>query len=178
MFEIERKFRLNPNEAAGLKVKLEAKYGAGQKLVQHDEHFLFKKSSYAEHVTGDPVLRIRNANGNYFFTYKHTVKETGNRVEHETGISDPEALRAALVAMGWRSVVQIQKVRWHFHASGLTYDLDMVEGLGDYLEIEIVSDKDSDAEATLVSVAVSLDIPADRIERRSYGRLLQEKNDA
>lgn len=178
MFEIERKFRLNNNEAEGLRSKLDAKYGSGKKLVQKDELFLYKKSSYDQHIIGEATLRIRKSDGKYYFTYKHTVEETGNRVEHETEVSDPAAMRAALLAMGWCSVIHIEKTRWHYHASGVTYDLDDVVGLGHYLEVELISNKDTNAEATLVKLATSLDIPAGRIERRSYARLLEEKTNA
>lgn len=174
MFEIERKFRLNPNEAAGLKTRLDAKYAPGKKLVQNDEHFLFKKTSYDDHVKGEPIVRLRDSNGTYYFTYKHTVMGSGNRVEHETEVSDPAAMREALVAMGWCSVIRIEKTRFHYHAAGVSYDLDEVKGLGNYLEIELVSEKDADAEDALISIALSLGIPAERIERRNYGTLLQE----
>jgi len=177
MYEIERKFRLSGAEAEQIKAKLEPKYGPGKKLTQKDEHFLFKKTAYSEHVTGEPIVRLRSSDGKHYFTYKHTVLESGNRVEHETEVSDPAEMRQALLAMGWHSVIHIEKVRWHYHAGGVTYDLDNVKGLGDYLEIEIVSEKDSDAEATLISIAQSLGIASDRIERRNYGTLLQEKND-
>lgn len=178
MYEIERKFHLNPNEAAGLKVKLDAKYGPGKKLVQKDVLFLYKKTSYSEHVTGEPALRIRSSDGKHYFTYKHTVLASGNRVEHETEVSNPAAMRGALIAMGWHEVITIEKTRAHYHAAGVTYDLDNVMGLGDFLEVEIISNEDSDAEAALISIAASLGIPADRIERRSYGKLLQEKTNA
>ena len=175
MFEIERKFRLNPTEVAGVRAKLESTYGKGKKLIQHDELFLFKKASYDEHVTGEGVLRIRRANNKNYFTYKHTVLETGNRVEHETEIADPEALREAILAMGWQSVIQIEKVRLHYHLKDVSFELDAVKGLGAYLEIELLSKEDSDAEARIIAMAESLGVAADRIERRSYGKLLAEK---
>ena len=178
MYEIERKFRLNPNEAAGLKVKLDAKYGAGKKLVQKDALFLYKKTSYSEHVTGEPALRIRSSDGKHYFTYKHTILASGNRVEHETEIGNPGAMKAALIAMDWHEVITVEKTRYHYEAAGVTYELDTVTGLGDFLEVEIISDEDSDAETALISIAASLGVPADRIERRSYGKLLQEKTNA
>ena len=178
MFEIERKFRLSAAEAEQLQTKLVSKYGPGEKLTQKDEHFLFKQTSFSQHVTGEPIVRIRKSGDKYYFTYKHTVLESGNRVEYETSISDPASMRAALIAMGWHGVIQIEKVRLHFHASGVTYDLDDVKRLGHYLEIEIVSEKDSDAESTLVAIAKDLGIPASRLERRNYGALFQEKHNA
>lgn len=178
MFEIERKFRLNENEAAGIKTRLDDKYGPGKKLIQKDELFLFKKSSYAEHVRGEAITRIRESDGKTYFTYKRTVLRTGNRVEHETEIAEAAPMRAALLEMGWRSAMHIQKTRWHYHSAGVTYDLDDVEGLGHYLEIEIVSDQDSDAESALIAIAEELGILPERIERGSYGKLLWEKNNA
>jgi adenylate cyclase class 2 len=178
MYEIERKFRLSGAEAEQVRTKLEAKYGPGKKLTQKDEHFLFKKTFYGEHVAGEPIVRLRSSDSKHYFTYKHTVLQSGNRVEHETEVSNPSAMREALIAMGWNSVIHIKKTRLHYHAGGVTYDLDNVQGLGDFLEIEIVSEKDADAEPMLISVAKSLGIPANRIERRNYGALLQEKTDA
>lgn len=178
MYEIERKFRLSENEAIGIKAKLESKFGPGKKLIQKDEHFLFKKSSYAEHARGEAITRIRESDGKYLFTYKRTVLATGNRVEHETELTDASAMRSALLEMGWQSAMCIQKTRWHYHSARVTYDLDNVEGLGEYLEIEIVSDKDSDAETALIALADDLGIGAERIERSSYGKLLWEKNHA
>lgn len=177
MFEIERKFRLGADEAAEIKTKLEAKYGPGKELTQKDELFLYQKTSYSEHVTGEPALRIRSSDGKHYFTYKHTLLETGNRVEHETEVGDPAAMREALLAMGWHSVIRIEKVRWHYHAGGVTYDLDDVKGLGNFLEIELVAEKDADAEATLINLAKSLGVTAEQIERRSYGRLQEEEEE-
>lgn len=174
MFEIERKFRLRADEVAEIKTKLEAKYGPGKELVQKDELFLLGKTSYSQHITGEPALRIRSSGGKHYFTYKHTVLRSGNRVEHETEVNDPTAMRAALLAMGWHNVIHFEKVRQHYHAGGVTYDLDNVKGLGNFLEIELVAEKDADAEATLINIAESLGITAEQIEYRSYGRLLEE----
>lgn len=178
MFEIERKFRLESGEADKIRAKLEAKYGPGEELTQKDELFLFGKTSYSQHVTGEPALRIRSSGSKHYFTYKHTVLRSGNRVEHETEVSDPAAMRAALLAMGWHDVIHLEKVRQHYHAGGVTYDLDDVKGLGNFLEIELVAEKDANAEATLISIAESLGITAGQIEHRSYGRLLEEAQHA
>ena len=175
-FEIERKFKISSQEAGRLKNIFDQDFGAVEPILQVDQLYLFGKRSMAEHVTGEPIVRVRRAGNKAFFTYKHTVLATGNRLEHETEISDPKSMMAALTEMGWTHVLEIHKTRYHYISKQAHFELDRVENLGDYLEIELLrAEDDTSGEQKIIKIAEQLGLSVDTMERRSYAALLEDR---
>jgi len=176
MFEIERKFRLRPREYEHLVAELTEQFGAPNEHRQTDKLFL-KDNGFDTHVTGQPILRLRDQDGKHIFTYKRTVPSTGNRVEHETSIDDPETIRAIIAELGWQEAVAVNKQRLEFRSDTFTYALDNVDTIGTFIEIEYVQlADDPDAETKLFAEAKRLGLdPAVQCEPKNYGTLVWEE---
>jgi adenylate cyclase class 2 len=59
--------------------------------------------------------------------------------EHETVIADREAMHHAIVAMGYRPTVRVEKTRRTARVGNYSLCLDEVAGVGWFLEVEVVS---------------------------------------
>ena len=177
MFEIERKFRVNAEEYKRLVTELTKQFGTPTTHRQADQLFL-NGHGFDTHVVGQPLLRLRDQDGQHIFTYKRTVLETGNRVEHETPIEDPHAVEAIISELGWQEAVTINKQRLEFHSDTFTYALDNVDTIGTFIEIEYVqASDDPDAEAKLFTEASRLGLnPAVQCEPKNYGVLVWEES--
>lgn len=176
MFEIERKFRLQQGEYERILAELTERFGEPEKQHQTDTLFL-NGHGFDTHVPGQPILRLRNQDGRHLFTYKRTVLETGNRIEHETPIENAEAMAAVIKELGWQTAVVIKKVRLEFRSDMFTYALDAVETVGQFIEIEyITTTDDPDAQAKLFAEAKVLGLdPTAQCEPKNYGRLVWEE---
>lgn len=175
MFELERKFRLKQQDYEQIVSELTQQFGEGGVSQQTDRLFL-EGSGFDERKRGQPLLRVRDQNGRYIFTYKRTVLDTGNRIEHETEVADPEAVVAIAGELGWKEAITISKKRLEFHAPIFTYAVDIVDKIGTFIEIEYLSPVDDPgAEAKLFAEAKRLGIdPASQFEPKNYGVLVWE----
>jgi adenylate cyclase class 2 len=118
------------------------------------------------------LLRLREFEGTSLLTFKGGVAGEHRhkvKIEYETAIADPEALRSILLGLGFEVVYRYQKYR-------ATYRLDAVEAavdetpLGTFVELEGAPD-DVDRVAAALGAA-----PSDFI-RATY-REMQEKDAA
>lgn len=91
--------------------------------------------------------------------------------------AQPLVLRALLsAALGVRGVVR--KERWLFWAGDTRIHLDHVEGLGDFVELEVVLDEGqsmAEGEARAAELMAALGIRADQLEEGAYIDLLERK---
>lgn len=176
MFELERKFRLQHDDYERVVSELTQQFGAPSELRQMDRLFL-NSQGFDTHVRGQPMLRVRNQNGQHIFTYKRTILDTGNRIEHETSVEDPESIVAIINELGWQEVVTVNKHRLEFHSQTFTYAVDVVDTIDTFVEIEYVqSADDPNAEAKLFAEAQRLGIdPATQFEPKNYGLLVWEE---
>ena len=62
-------------------------------------------------------------------------------LERETEIADPKELKEVLFLMGYRSVVEIHKVRRKAKYKDYEICLDEVKGLGSFVEVEKITDE-------------------------------------
>lgn len=116
------------------------------------------------------ALRTRSYAGSHTFTFKGPVQPHPTlkiRPEHETVVSDPEALEALLRALGFAPVLHMEKTREVWTRAELVACLDRTP-FGCFLELE----GDSDA---IRAAMEHLALDASRIERRSYPRIWREE---
>lgn len=73
-----------------------------------------------------------------FLTFKGTSPLPNVWPEYETEIRDPDALKVTLLASGYQKVCCMRKSRMTFTLDGHELHLDKVEGLGYFLESEIL----------------------------------------
>ena len=91
--------------------------------------------------TGTHVLRMRDQDGKHIFTLKQTQANELDCVEKETVVEKPGEVIGMLGIMGYREVLRISKVRRTCKYRGLEICIDNVEGLGDFIEVESMTEE-------------------------------------
>ena len=103
--------------------------------------------SVDDYLQNDHFVRIREkSDGRFIFTVKKPLsKNVLTKAEYETEISDPGSLEQALFLMGYKMANKVTKVRQTTNVGEFEICIDEVEDLGSFIEIEKISDEDSDA---------------------------------
>ena len=138
MFEVELKFPLVDPP------KFE------EKLVKYGAEFIkteMQKDHYLQHPCkdfgiSDEALRIRVADSKIFLGYKgpKISYEMKIRKEIEVEVSDFDSILKILNSLGFINVVTIRKLRKIYKYSDCKIAIDIVDGLGSYVEIETLVD--------------------------------------
>ncbi|MBN2487922.1 MAG: class IV adenylate cyclase [Methanosarcinaceae archaeon] len=169
MIEVEVKARADHRK---IKKLLE---GMGAQAIGIEKHHdTYYNAPHRDFAKTDEALRIRLRNGEAVLTYKgkklDSVSKTRN--EFETPV-DGENARSILLELGFVETAVVKKTREVFEFDDLTIDLDSVDGLGEFIEVEIVADSDVDHHrARLFGFLAKLGIREDESIRRSYMELL------
>jgi adenylate cyclase class 2 len=149
-------------------------------IIQNDETFIDENfGDYDKVRSGKNVLRIRKNNDKYIFTLKQPQKNELDCIEKETEITDPEEFRDALILMGYKSAVKINKVRRKAKHLGYEICVDEVEGLGTFIEVEKVTDDCEDSKEVqkeLFHFLESLGVNKNDVVMRGYDTLIYLKN--
>jgi adenylate cyclase, class 2 len=181
MLEVEMKFPVA--EFAPLERRL-ADWGARPEppLVNADHYFNAPDRDFA--VT-DEALRLRRIGPINHITYKGPRRPGPAKVRTEIEVALAEGdgpardFIAILEHLGYRPVAVVRKHRRGYHLRREGYEvevcLDDVEGLGRFVEVEILAPEEEldKASAALQRLAAALGLTAS--ERRSYLELLLEK---
>jgi adenylate cyclase class 2 len=177
-YEVENKFRVQDVEPVAQRL---ARYGArfDAPIEQTDQYFAHPVRDFAE---TDEALRLRRIGDQNLVTYKGPKIDQATKTRQElelplaAGRDFAPAYRQLLEALGFRAVAEVRKRRraGHFtwHDWPVTAALDEVQGLGQFVELELQSDAESlrEAQARLIELAAELGL-AER-ERRSYLELV------
>ena len=136
-----------------------------------EDNVLFDLADRALSKSGR-LLRLRDFDGVSLLTFKASVAGEHRhkvKIEHETAIADPAALRSILLGLGFEAVYRYQKYRATFRLDAVEAAVDETP-LGTFVELEGAPD-DVDLAAAALGAK-----PSDFI-RASY-RELQEKDAA
>jgi len=176
--EVEQKYRVD--DPPGLRKRL-ADLGVvfSKPVAQADHYFNHPSRDFA--VT-DEAMRIRSVGEQNFVTYKgpkldRTVK-TRREIELPLaeGAAAAEAFSELLTTLGFRSTAVVRKQRtpgtltWN----DVQYEIcwDEAEGLGTFLEIELVVDAEGADSARKQILALQEVLGLTNVERRSYLAML------
>ena len=126
------------------------------------------------------VRRLPDGPWESLITYKGPKLDrvSNARTEYETGVSDGGTAQKLLEALGYRPLAEVNKVRRTYRLDQVTLCLDQVQGLGGFLELELLVPGEEQREAAverLLALLEELGIPRDQLSRRSYLELLAEK---
>ncbi|NJE48594.1 class IV adenylate cyclase [Thermococcus sp. 9N3] len=124
------------------------------------------------------LLRVRKLDnlGKAFLTYKE-IKDLGRNEEFdefEVEVSDFEATVEILKRLGFEEDVVVRKRRLVYRLGDVTFELNDVEGLGGFLDIEVISDDVEKAKKKIWEVAKLLGLSEDDVEPRLYQELIRE----
>jgi len=170
MRNLEIEIKAYCDDRDGIIKKIIALGGAYIKTsVETDFYFNHPSRNFAE---TDEAFRIRLGDDAVFITYKGPKigERSKTRTEEELAVSDFDAMRAILDHLGFRESGTVKKTRQYFSLGGMTLCLDTVEGLGNFIELEIIGTDREKAENDLFTLAGDLGL--NRFERRSYLELL------
>ena len=164
--EIEVKFRVDFEETKRKLESLGASF-VGEEL-QEDVYFSLPLPK---------LLRVRKIGnlGKAYLTYKE-IKDPGRNEEFdelEVEVSDFNTTVEILRRLGFKEDVTVRKRRLVYRLSGVTFELNDVEGLGGFLDIEVISDDIEDAKKKIWEVAEALGLNEEDVEPRLYRELVK-----
>jgi adenylate cyclase, class 2 len=120
----------------------------------------------------DEALRLRQSGGRVIMTYKGpklgTLAKT--RVEKEVTMDGFDQALAILQLLGFTPSGTVVKSREMYELNGVEICIDSVEGLGNFVELEMKGTDREPVERELIRLAGELGLT--RLERRSYLELL------
>jgi adenylate cyclase class 2 len=178
MLEIEMKFPVP--DFTPLERRL-GEWGASQAVERQDSDHYFNAPD-RDFARTDEALRLRRIGDGNWVTYKGPKRDaqTKTRTEVEVPLASGDAAAAdfsrLLVHLGYRPVAVVRKTRRivHLERDGFALEvcLDAVEGLGRFVELEILAPEErlEEARGVLLRSAAALGLTTS--ERRSYLELL------
>lgn len=116
-------------------------------IIQHDTIYSSKNSNndfWEQTKEGDIILRIRRLANTAEFNLKQQRSNEMDNIEYETKIENPEAMHQILFILGWTPSVEVKKVRRKGKIGNYKICLDQVEELGDFVELEKMTDDNAD----------------------------------
>lgn len=172
--EIEVRVKVDSLE----RVKLElVKLGALFSYKESQEDFIFKREEDLRAVqkAGSFLVRIRKTDTSAKFTFKALTETAGSWIEHETKISDPSEMREILLNIGFVEALQMHKEREHGSIEDINICLDSIKELGEYLELEIVSDNVQEGKRKLSDLLKRLGYSEEEMIHDGYVAILFKK---
>lgn len=172
MREIEIKLKVSNLEEIETKLK-EKGCILSEPIHQHDVNYSKDANTDAWHngKEGDVMLRIRHLKNTAQFNLKQQRSGEGDNLEYETEVTDPKAMHQILLTLGYAPEIEVTKIRRKGKLGEYEICLDQVEKLGNFMEIEKMTDDDVDPEAVRAELFKAIEFldlsPADE-ETRGY----------
>ena len=136
--------------------------------------------SLLEWAPGRILLRIRDQDGKYIFTYKHSLNTELDKVEREVEVSDPKQMEDIINFLDFQKIIEVHKIRRKVKYQDYEICLDKVKGLGDFVEVEKMS-VDGDGEKIqqeLWNFLKSLGVAEEDRVTVGYDRLIYAKQNS
>lgn len=144
--EIEVKAKIRNRESL---IQLFSKEGIvfGAETSQEDTVFINYSGLYKDYPLGAVFIRVRVTKEKVFLTVKKPQgqgKNTLSKIEKELIVSDAKIASEIPELLGYRKAVVVNKKRRKTNFKNYEICLDEVEGLGDFVEVEKMSDEDDE----------------------------------
>ena len=158
--EVEIKLKIHDRQALIRKLTALG-FVPGRLLRERDVYF---RAGHHDFAKRDEALRVRETEdletgaktAQLNFKGPKLDECSMTRQELETAIGSGETVRAILERIGFTPVVPVEKVRQYFHREQLTACVDQVTGLGDFLELEILTESEEGRSAALTEIETVL----------------------
>jgi adenylate cyclase class 2 len=183
--EVEVKARVESREK--LAKKIESLGGRFKREVTQEDVYLMHPCRDLRER--DEALRLRREGEECILTFKgrRVGNEAKMREEFEVRVDDFEAIQNIFGQLGFEKLFIINKNRKEFSLDGATISLDSVEGLGEFVEIEVmvpsmekavVEDVNhmQELKKKLFAIAERLEVPTERLTTESYLEMLASKS--
>lgn len=167
MLEIEIK---TPSSDNGGVERLLLSKGA-EKLGEHDQVDEYFNHPSRDFALTDEALRLRrDSKGRITYKGPKLDRETKTREEIEMEVDDLDKMAQILLRLGFRRVAKVAKKRKEFLLDGITVCLDSVQGLGDFVELELQGTDAEEGRSRIEKLRDELGLAGS--ERRSYLEML------
>jgi adenylate cyclase, class 2 len=179
-YEVEQKFPADDLTALETRLRELGATIAGP-IAEADLYFAHPARDFA---ATDEALRLRRQGEKNYITYKGPKIDATTKTRREIELPLPPGeetigkWRELLEAVGFRPVAEVRKSRKKaqitWQGRGVECSLDTVEGLGAYIELEVIADQAGldAARALIASLAEKLGLSGS--QRRSYLELLMK----
>lgn len=187
MIEIEAKFKLasditRDNLIAILKSQFITSISSKHQI---DTVFLLPEQVDAPIAPGSKIMRVRDVlnpeTGELQRSLMTLKVERQTKLvsdEYEFAVDDGNAARQMLTALGWQEVVTVDKVRLESKTEDYTICIDEVAGLGLFIELEVLTEDDANAnniQQQMCNFLKNLDIDG-KLWKIPYDTSIRNKN--
>lgn len=174
MLEVEAKFAVK--DPGGIRAGLDQmEVRMERRQQERDVYYNAPDRDFGE---TDEALRVRYDDAGVTVTYKGPKIRVGSakaREEFNLAVADGETLEEILSRLGFRRTATVLKVREFYEMGGVTVTLDDIEGLGLFIEIEILTEENrEDAADRIGAIAKELGVDGPPIYT-SYLEMLLSK---
>lgn len=118
------------------------------------EHDVYYNAPHRDFSATDEALRVRYTGGKAVVTYKGAkIKNLGLKAREElnTAVESGEVVEQILGRLGFTRTAAVSKWRETFAVGNATISLDDVDGLGTFMEIEVIAESDRDGALATIS---------------------------
>ena len=174
MREIELKFKIkDKDELLNRLDSLDCKIG---ELIEQKDTIYVNDLNNIESLEGSVWLRVRKEQDNIELNYKKQSSKKQESKEIEFGLDSYEKAKHFLEELGYKKWVEVNKKRRYSKYLKYNLCIDEVEGLGFFIEIELlVDEKDkNDYIDELMSVAKVLELDKQDIINSHYDTMIYE----
>ena len=161
MIEVEIKLPVENGNDIGRKL-LQIGFRKSKILTETDTYFdkedgFIKKNGLALRVRITEDMRRGRTEAVITFKGQKMDAVSMTRRELESGIEKPEVMVSILQALGYREASpRVRKLRQEYVSGHMTASLDRVEGLGEFLELEIICSETSGKDHALHEIEMVL----------------------
>ena len=143
------------------------------KRIKKEEDFYYKIGSEIYNFEpGSFVLRVRDGNKGKLLTFKALTDRYGVWDEHEVKIDNIEEMKKILEKSRFTLAYQVSKERISGTLDEFSFNLDKVKELGDYIEVELISNDAEKAQDRIKDFLKKLEIKENQFERRGYPEII------
>ncbi|GAB3901184.1 class IV adenylate cyclase [Kibdelosporangium lantanae] len=175
--EVESKVLLEPRDVTTITVRLtELGVNLDRPEIQRDVYY--KERGFRDKVQGPGsyLVRVRYKQSGTVLNMKRLTNLDGVWDEVETAVDDGKVAEQIVEAIGAEHAVTVAKERRKAKDGDLEIIIDVVDGLGTFLELAIETDSDpAQARAKIDAYLDKLGIDKVRVELRGYPTILLEQ---
>ncbi len=139
MLEVEAKFAIkDPGE-----IRARLNRQGVQMAKRQQERDVYYNAPHRDFAETDEAFRVRYDADGATLTYKGPKARIGSakaREEFNLAVASGETLEAILSRLGFRRAADLLKTREFYDMGPITVTLDEIEGLGTFIEIEILTE--------------------------------------
>ncbi len=143
---------------------------------QFDRYFTKDKKDFEVFRPKENFLRIREERGKIFFTLKQPQTNELDVIDKTVEVGDKEVLIEIILLLGYQEIISVSKIRQTASYNGWDLCIDVVEGLGDFIEVKYMGeDNAGEIQKKQKELLFSLGVSESAVTLSGYDTLLYKK---